>query len=240
MNRTMLKTISNHRRWVLALGFGFGLSCSAYAQSLVKWYPGEVQLHDIDTNTNSPYVGIEYALIGFEADVTGDGKPERFYTTKRLQLAGEDTWYVYTCLGGENWKYLGNVWFNVLVMKPARWKNDPSKWGFYAYSHAGAGQGSLTFTEVTTNGLFERERRTVQWDNDGKDASECDDLFRDTMSGGESTKRITEIPATQFWHDWEKQRAAPSAMPVSSDRLWLALVSGLSLVGVLIWWRCRW
>jgi hypothetical protein len=142
-------------------------------------------------------------------------------------------------LGGDNWKYLGFAWFNVLVMKPARWKNDPSKWGFYDYGHAGAGEGLLTFTEVTTNGLFKRESRMVEWDNDGKDAPECDALFGDTMSGGESTKRITEISATQFWRDWEKQRAAPSAMSASSARLWLALVAGLCLVGVLFWSRRR-
>ena len=117
------------------------------------------------------------AVTSFELDVTGDGKPERFFNLKSLRIDyGENVWTIFTDLGNNHWKCLGIAKVDLRAMKVGKWEKNPAKFGFYSAFNGGGGKGVVLFTEVTTNGIYELEKKAVECGEDGKDIGEVMDI----------------------------------------------------------------
>lgn len=137
-------------------------------------------------------------VIRFEADVTGDGHAEVFYTKASLRDGKQGyIWSVFANGAGGILRPIGDVTFSVEVFTPSAWKSDEKSKGFYTYFPSGGSRGSLTFFEVTPSGITRRESRKIE--PNGADKVEFDGLFAARFKG-ESPKielKRTTLPKQQ-------------------------------------------
>jgi hypothetical protein len=137
-------------------------------------------------------------IIRFEADVTGDGSVEVFYTKASLRDGKQGyLWSIFLKGGNGTLRPIGDVTFAVEVFKPSEWKSDDKSKGFYTYFPSGGSRGSLAFFEVTASGVTHREHRKIE--PSGADKLEFDDLFAAQLKG-ESPKldlKRTTLPKQQ-------------------------------------------
>lgn len=137
-------------------------------------------------------------VIRFEADVTGDGNAEVFYTKASLRDGKQGyIWSVFANGAGGILRPIGEVTFSVEVFTPSAWKSDDKSKGFYTYFPSGGSRGSLAFFEVTQSGITRRESRKIE--PNGADKEEFDGLFAARLKG-ESPKidlKRTILPKQQ-------------------------------------------
>lgn len=121
-------------------------------------------------------------VIRFEADVTGDGNAEIFYTKASLRDGKHGyLWSVFANSAGGTLRPIGDVTFSVEVFTPSAWKSDGKSKGFYTYFPSGSSRGSLAFFEVTASGITRRESRKIE--PNGTDKVEFDELFAARLKG---------------------------------------------------------
>ena len=181
-------------------------------------------------------------LVWMEADVTGDQKSEFFFSAKRVQQNGSlvydsseaGPWSIYTQLPNGQWKLIGDVSFDDRSFKPARWKKDHAKFGFYTYMNTGAGKGLICFYEVTPDGITEREKRVTTAGHDGAepaDAAEFAELFQNGPSVILNEFADTSAP--------QKTNALSKDAKTTDLRWLLWLGIGLVIISVCAWWLRR-
>lgn len=121
-------------------------------------------------------------VIRFEADVTGDGIEEVFFTKASLRDGKHGyLWNVYGNAAGGALRPIGEVTFSVDVFTPSPWKSDATTNGFYTYFPSGGSRGSLAFFEVSASGITRRESRKIE--PNGADKAEFDELFAARLNG---------------------------------------------------------
>lgn len=137
-------------------------------------------------------------VIRFEADVTGDGSAEVFYTKASLRDGKQGyIWSVFANGTGGTLRPIGDVTFSVEVFTPSAWKGDDKSKGFYTYFPSGGSRGSLAFFEVTASGITRRESRKIE--PNGADKAEFDGLFaaRLTCESPKIDLKRTALPMPQ-------------------------------------------
>ena len=162
-------------------------------------------------------------VIRFEADVTGDGNAEVFYTKASLRDGKHGyLWSVFANGAGGTLRPIGDVTFSVEVFTPSAWKSDDKSSGFYTYFPSGSSRGSLAFFEVAASGITRRESRKIE--PNGADKAEFDGLFAARLKG-ESPKidlkrtalpkqQSTTAPSSTVNAPPESREATPKPPPV--------------------------
>ena len=147
------------------------------AASLCAQITSDEALYLRDAAKLAPMSGVQQdEIIHFDADVTGDGTPEAFYTKASLRDGKQGhVWSAYQKTDQGGLRLLGDVTFSALAFAPSVWKADPKIQGFYCFGPAGAGRGSLSFYEVNASGINRREFRMIV--PKGADKEEFDALF---------------------------------------------------------------
>ena len=121
-------------------------------------------------------------IIRFEADVTGDGSAETFYTKASLRDGKHGYfWTAFETDSDGKLRLIGEVTFSTEVFAPATLKSDERIKGFYTYFPSGGSRGSLAFFEVTASGIARRESRKIE--PTGADKAEFDELFGTRLKG---------------------------------------------------------
>lgn len=128
-------------------------------------------------------------LIRFEADITGDNRPEVFYTRSSYRDGKQgNIWSLYERTAAGALHLLGEVTFSEEVFAPRTWSKDDSLHGFYTFGTAGGGEGTLYFHAIKDGRLEKIASRNVQ--PNGTDREEFTALFGDTHEGGRSAVAV--------------------------------------------------
>jgi hypothetical protein len=143
--------------------------------SLVVPIPGEIGRPD--------------QLICFDADVTGDGLAELFYTRGSFRDGKQGyIWSIYQRNNSGSFLLLGEVTFIETVFSPHLWKRNEDVYGFYTFGPSGAGKGRLKFYRIDNGSVIQLESREIA--PNGKDEEEFDTLF-ETPAG-------SKVPAIEL------------------------------------------
>ena len=166
-------------------------------------------------------------MIRFEADVTGDGSAEVFYTKGSLRDGKQGyLWSIFSKSANDTLRLIGDVTFSVEVFKLSAWKGDDKSKGFYTYFPSGGSRGSLAFFEVTASEITRLESRKIE--PNGADKPEFDSLFAARLTGKVpklelkrtilSKQQRTTIPKSVLATQSEMQEAVPTPISPSLVR----------------------
>lgn len=131
----------------------------------------------------SPGLALEDdAIIRFELDVTGDGKPEHFFSKESLRDGKMGhIWSVYSVDATGEMRLVGEETFRHDALAPSAWNNHQGSFGFYSYFPGGGGKGLLSFFMVDGNLIRRMEKREIE--PTGADKTEFDGLFAPRLNG---------------------------------------------------------